>query len=518
MEKSSQENTTTKEQLIDDISVLYVEDEDIIRKVTYGKLQRKFKNVVSATNGLEGLEEFKKKDYDIVVTDLNMPELDGIEMITEIKKLSNKVHFIVLTAYSESDTILSAIGLGIDKYIIKPSGINTLVDIILELRNGITLEKKLYNALQHFDALKEFFIVSKTDPKGIITFANEKFSKISGYSIDELLGKNHNIVRHPDMDSSAFMELWDRISSKKVWSGKIKNRKKDGGFYIVNATIFPILDDCGDIVEYMAIREDITELEELRIKTKLEEEKIKEQEAQKRVLEEVSKTKDSFLVIFTHELKTPLNAIINFSEYAIKKLKKSDFEGKDKILSLLSSVNRNGAYMLNIVTNLLEIAKLKAGKISIKKETINLSHIISDIIEDFSSIALEKGIETRFENGLKESVISDELKVKQIISNIYSNSLKYGDKIINIKTGRDENGIAFVLIEDDGSGIKNKDKVFELYAQDGSDLKKDITGSGVGLYFVKLLSAELNLGLKLLDSKSLGGASFLIKFLSKEDT
>lgn len=107
-------------------------------------------------------------------------------------------------------------------------------------------------------------IVSKTNPKGIITYVNDKFCEISGYSRSELIGKPHNIVRHPAMDKEAFKELWDTIKSKKPWNGIITNMKKDGTKYIVDSTVIPILDVDGDILEYIAVRHDITELEDAK--------------------------------------------------------------------------------------------------------------------------------------------------------------------------------------------------------------------------------------------------------------
>jgi|GEM_PF-562551 len=107
-------------------------------------------------------------------------------------------------------------------------------------------------------------IVSKTNPKGVITYVNDKFCEISGYTRDELVGKPHNIIRHPDMPREAFKDLWDTIKAKKSWNGVVTNMKKEGGQYIVDTTVIPILDVDGDVVEYIAIRHDITELEETK--------------------------------------------------------------------------------------------------------------------------------------------------------------------------------------------------------------------------------------------------------------
>lgn len=83
------------------------------------------------------------------------------------------------------------------------------------------------------------FLVSQTDEKGRILFANEDFCKIAGYTLDELIGQPHNIIRHPDMPKAAFKDLWDTVQKGKIWTGYVKNRTRDGGYYWVYATVFP---------------------------------------------------------------------------------------------------------------------------------------------------------------------------------------------------------------------------------------------------------------------------------------
>lgn len=113
---------------------------------------------------------------------------------------------------------------------------------------------------QYKHALDKTAIVTKTDACGKITYVNGLFESISGFSADEVIGKTHRIIRHPDMPNTVFKDLWRTIGSKKVWQGTIKNRKKNGGYYYVDTTIVPILDQDGDILEYISIRNDITEI------------------------------------------------------------------------------------------------------------------------------------------------------------------------------------------------------------------------------------------------------------------
>ncbi len=96
-------------------------------------------------------------------------------------------------------------------------------------------------------------IVTETDDKGIITFANEDFCKIAGYKKEELLGSPHNMVRHSDMPKAAFKDLWQTVQSGKIWKGIVKNKTKNGGFYWVNATAYPSKKANGEL-RYISIR------------------------------------------------------------------------------------------------------------------------------------------------------------------------------------------------------------------------------------------------------------------------
>ncbi|MCD6173327.1 MAG: PAS domain-containing protein [Sulfurimonas sp.] len=106
-------------------------------------------------------------------------------------------------------------------------------------------------------------IISRTDLQGIITYANETFCEISGYEEDELIGKSHNIVRHPDMPSAAFADLWDKMKNKKQWIGIVKNLRKDKGYYWVKAIISGVYKN-GELVEYKSLRTPISYEEKLQ--------------------------------------------------------------------------------------------------------------------------------------------------------------------------------------------------------------------------------------------------------------
>ena len=133
------------------------------------------------------------------------------------------------------------------------------------------LEENLYYLEQFQNAIDQVAIFSTTDEKGIIKEVNQNFIDISGYTREELIGKSHKIVRHPDMPSEVFQEMWETIQSGKIWKGKIKNRRKDGKPYYVLTEINPIYNKDGSFKEYISVRNDITKIEEYKkiLKTKL---------------------------------------------------------------------------------------------------------------------------------------------------------------------------------------------------------------------------------------------------------
>jgi len=102
-------------------------------------------------------------------------------------------------------------------------------------------------------------IISKTDLKGIITYVNLSFCKLAGYDKKELLGKPHNLIRHPDMPKSAFKNLWETIEKNETWRGFVKNLRKDGKYYWVEATIQPVFDESGNKIGYISARKPVSD-------------------------------------------------------------------------------------------------------------------------------------------------------------------------------------------------------------------------------------------------------------------
>ncbi len=257
------------------LKVLYVEDNKQAREQTSKLLSNFFSYIDVAIDGRDGLvkyiEQFDKHKsyYDLVISDINMPNMDGMQMCLEILKLNHKQPILVISAHNESEKLQQLIDIGITKFVHKPIDNQVFLQKTTEIINLIhsrNVEQKRLDEIkklnQELDALIDSFdtyvIASRTDLKGIITYASKAYETISGYSKEELIGKPHNIVRHPDMPKSAFRDLWKTIQSENLWVGEVKNLKKDGGFYWVKAFIAPYYNKDKIHIGYSAIRLDIT--------------------------------------------------------------------------------------------------------------------------------------------------------------------------------------------------------------------------------------------------------------------
>lgn len=230
-----------------------------------------------------------------------MPVMNGIEFLKLVRADNRTIPFILSTGLKSLDILIEAIEHGITAFLPKPLQIHAMIAKLEEVANLKELELEAKNSTLLLDQYKKVvddsIIVSKADSNGIITYVNDMFCTVSGYNRDELIGKPHNIVRDPSMPSSVFKGLWETIQAKKIWHGIIHNRAKDGSRYTVKSTISAITDSAGNIIEYMALREDVTELLRAQEEAKLS-----------------AKIKGEFLANMSHEIRTPMNGILGFTD------------------------------------------------------------------------------------------------------------------------------------------------------------------------------------------------------------
>jgi PAS domain S-box-containing protein len=317
-------------------------------------------------------------------------------------------------------------------------------------------------------ALDSTVIISRTDTEGVISYVNDRFVEISGYSKKELVGKPHSIVRHPLVAKEVFADMWREIKRGNIWRGEIANRAKDGGTYYVKSSIIPIRDENSNIIEYMAIREDVTSLVESRKKA-----------------QQAEAAQAKFLANMSHEIRTPMNGILGFSEL----LAQTPLDSKQqKYVNVIASSTK---LLLNIVNDILDSSKIANEKISLEKEAMDLIKESQTTFELLESMAKEKNLHYRFQvdNALWPCVLSDSLRLRQIVTNLLSNAIKFtpqGGSVtlqLQLLERSDKRQEVHFCVEDTGIGIaKEKLKtIFEPFSQADNSTTRKFGGTGLGL-------------------------------------
>ena len=253
-------------------------------------------------------------------------------------------------------------------------------------------------------ALDSAAIVAETDNRGKITYVNEKFIELSKYSREELIGQDHKILNSGFHPKEFFINLWKTIAKGDVWHGEVKNKAKDGTFYWVDTTIYPVLDESKTFKKYVAIRFDITDK-----KKALEELQYANEQAKN-----AAKIKTEFLANMSHEIRTPMNAIIGMSELL-----------KDTYLNteqerFVNTLNNAGNVLLDIINNILDISKIESGKMELEMIPFNLEDTVYDSVEIMSKTAYGKGLEliVKIENKINTNLLGDSIRLRQVLINL----------------------------------------------------------------------------------------------------
>ncbi len=326
---------------VEKLTILIIDDEDMILDKLSNLFWKLSANVLTAKDGLEGLDLIKKHHIDVVVSDISMPKLDGLSLIEEIRKFNKTLDFIIMSSHVEPDYLMKAIKNSALNYLTKPINMRELVERVNEIgeikHQQKIIENKEKENHEYLNILNQVTIVSKTDLKGTIKYVNDVFCEVSGYSKEELLGKPHSIVRHPDMPSAAFEDLWKTIKENQIWRGKVKNLAKDGSSYFVNTTVYPILDEKGQIYEYMSVRFLITddEIERRKFKQKvmktIVDNKRQNMVARIKIDELQSKIKKLKSLEPLEEKNKKLKSQINYYEDEIKKRDEEYYNSRKKL-------------------------------------------------------------------------------------------------------------------------------------------------------------------------------------------
>ena len=406
----------------------------------------------------------------------------------EVKKNANsisKVSMIILIAIVII-IILGAI------YIIHQTTYRTS-NIVLQVNaTRKMLQKTIHELIQQKSALDSHAIVSIADRQGTITYVNDKFCEVSGYNRDELIGKNHRILKSDAHSDEFYQNLWVTISQGKIWHGEICNKRKNNRIYWVESTICPFLDSTGIPYQYVSIRTDITHLLEAKIEA-----------------EEASRSKSLFISSMSHELRTPMNAILGFSQLIDMNVK--DESTKNYIKEVINA----GNHLLKLINEILNLSQIESGKVDLCFDSYSLKDILESclIMIQPSADDMSIRIDNKVDSLADVKIYVDEVRFKQVMLNLLSNAVKYNKEkgCVTIDYSKEEKGMLYLSITDTGKGIalNQQNNVFSPFDRAGEE-NSNIPGTGLGLAITKILIESMN-GTIGFESTAGEGSCFWIK-------
>lgn len=514
-------------ELIDDIKILLVEDDVHSRLFLQTVIKSKFKNYIIAEDGQDGLNKFKEHRPDMVISDIAMPNMDGLEMSKNIKAINPDTHIIITTAFDNKDTLKKAIEVGVNSYVIKPieftslkAAINqavTNVRLKLKIDSQTTYIKTLSEALEHSSSM-----ICLIDSDFKISYVNKSMVEKSGHAKENIIGKSiFDFTSENEPES--LKEITKALDEQQSIKGELLFSVEGGELIWVYYTITPIINSENKVKSFVIVLDDISdkkeeefqlketrdlledevrkrtqELSEINQKLLAEIEKRKQYEKDlikaKDIAESANNAKSMFLAKVSHELRTPMNGVLGMTSVLL------DTELSEKQLNSLKIVKKSADGLLKIINDLLDFSKLESGKFQIKYSVFDFGKLINSTINMMSNIAVEKELSLKYkiENEVPLILKSDPDRIRQVIVNLLGNAIKFTDsgyvlldaKLISMQSS---NAIIQISITDTGSGIppEKEKQLFESFSQLESTLTRKKGGTGLGLAISKEIVEQL---------------------------
>jgi PAS domain S-box-containing protein len=374
--------------------------------------------------------------------------------------------------------------------------IGNIIDITKQKMAEIEL-RKISRAVEQGPAS-----VVITNRDGDIEYVNQKFCDITGYSKEEALSKNPRILSSGRHDKKFYEEFWKTLLSGNNWSGEILNKRKNGNLFWESALISPIVNEKGEITNFVAIKDDITEKKNML--SQLVEAKEKAESA--------NKLKDAFIANISHEIRTPLNGILGMSSL-IKEIFQDNIKKEDE--ELFEGIDYSSKRIIRTVDMILNYSRLQVGEFNIQPKKIKISQICTNLVKEFISAAKSKSLDLSYQTNCGNiEIFADEYSITMAISNLIDNAIKFTNKgFIKVILKKEPGDEIILEVKDTGIGIDKKylDYMFEPYRQEQMGYGRAYEGIGLGLSIVKKV-LNLNNAAINVESKKDKGTTFSIHF------
>ncbi len=371
------------------------------------------------------------------------------------------------------------------------SGINNELQNQISRRIKVEEEKlKLYWAVQQSP-----ISIAITDLEGNIEYVNPQFTEMTGFSSEEVLGKNSFKVKSTDLGKAAREKIKKLLINGMKWQGEIKDKKKSGEIFWVSSFISPLLNMKGEISNFLEVDEDINNKKEAEIKLLTAKEKA----------EESNKFKSGLLSNISHEFRTPLSGILGFTQILMNEITEPRLSG------MIKDIYDSGKRLTNTLNGILNLSRLDVMDNALKFNIENLSGFLESIIEPYSVSVKEKFLEFNFEILRKQLYVSIEPELfREAIDCLIDNAIKFTRKgsVTVILDSVYDNGRewAAVKIRDTGIGINPNDfqTIFEPFRQASEGFSRNYEGIGLGLTLAQRIVKAMKGKIKVESSVSRG--------------
>lgn len=463
-----------------------------------------------ASHRVETAEELQQalanQPWDVVIADYSMPHFDGMSALRLVKAFDEALPFILISGKICVETAVEVLKAGAHNYIMKdkirllgPAVGQALQDAACQ-RQAWALDRTNRTLARAVEQSPVSILI--TDTNGNIQHVNPKLCSLTGYSSEELIGKKPCIFKSGETSPTVYCELWNTLLDGREWRGVFRNRKKDGSLFWEKAVIAPVRDDGGQIIQFVGVKEDITERVEMEQQLKQTREEA----------ECARQAKLRFLQIMSHELRTPLNAILGALQLSeLDQAYDAEMTAYAKI-SLFS--------MLDTIDNILEASRIESAEKIFKQGPVQLEQLLATLGRLFSVAAQNKGLRLRMSltGDLPRQIVTDGVHLQQVLVHLLNNAIKFTTAgTVDLSLGRESASLgnsAWLKIEvqDTGIGIKLEDQhvIFDLFSQADDTTTRRFGGSGLGLYLTKRL-VELMGGTITLQSTPGVGSTFTVR-------
>jgi len=424
-------------------------------------------DLVVAGSAAEAREKLTGTRFDAIVTDYSLGDGTAFDLI----ELFHGTPVVFTTGQGDEVVAVRAMKTGAADYLIKDHERNYLKVLPVTIENAIRrmrAEEQVRKLLRAVEQSPATVVI--TDTEGTIEYVNPKFTSLTGFAAEEVVGQNPRVLKSGVQDTEFYRNLWDTIKSGQEWRGEFHNRRRDGTLFWEAASISPIRDGDGVVTHFVAVKEDVTE------RKRIEEER-------ERLIQEL----DAFAHTVAHDLKNPLGAVLGFADLLVKD--RSSLSGPELDESL-TAICQGARKMHSIIEELLLLAGVR--KAEVPMSPVNMAMVVQGAWSRLTLLIDEHHPELVLPQSWP-GALGHGPWLEEVWANYLSNALKYGGRPPRLELGaeRTADGQVRFWVQDNGPGLtaEQRDKLFTPFTRLH---QVRATGQGLGLSIVRRIMEKLS--------------------------